>query len=128
MDVPARFLLKFPQSVDVPRVEHQWFFADDIGPKAQPEADVCIVEVVGGADAQVVDALALSLHFFEVPIEALELGEKACLREITVDDADGVVFVKGSQQFVSGLLYGLHVAGSDVAGGSDEGEISQVNS
>ena len=111
------------EGVDVPGVEHDGFFADDGGALAEAKADVGVVEVVGGAHAEVVHGGPLAAQLVEVAVEALELDEEVGLGEVAVDDAHGVVGVVGGQELVAGIFDGFHVARGYEAGGADEGEV-----
>ncbi len=59
-----------------------------------------VVQVVGRADADVVDAVVdvAAAAFLEETIEPLDLGEERGLGEILVDDADAVVRIAGRDQ------------------------------
>ena len=83
------------------------------------------MQVVGRADRYVVDASLVvgSAHLVEVPVETLELGEKVSRGEVTVDDAHGVVRIKGCHQIVARGLDGLHVPRGDVARGANKRKI-----
>jgi hypothetical protein len=81
-----------------------------------------IVEVIRGANADVLNVLRLSFPLIDVPVKSLKLGEKVRLGEIAVDNAYAVIWVQHGNQFVSGLFYGLHVPRCDVAGPADKGK------
>jgi hypothetical protein len=118
----AGFLGDLLQDVHVPGVQHQGLLADDVGAVAEAEADVGVVQVVGRADAQEVDALAAALDLLEVAVEALELHEEVGLGKVAVQYAHRIVGVQGGQQQVAGVPDGLQVARGYVATGAGEGE------
>jgi len=89
---------------------------------AQGEPDVGVVQVVGRADADVVDGRAFAAEFVDVAVEALGFGEEIRGWEIAVDHADAVVGVERGDQLVAGVFDGAHVARCNKAGGADEGE------
>ena len=122
VDACARLCLDLLQTVDVPGIEDQRLFTDGIGAVAQGEPDVGVVQVVGRADADVVDGRAFAAELVDVAVEALGLGEEIRGREVAVDDADAVVGVERGDQLVAGVFDGAHVARRDKAGGADEGE------
>jgi len=122
VSLAARLLGDLLQGVHVPGGQHQGLLADDVGTVAEAEADVGVVQVVGRADAQVVDALAAALDLLEVAVEALELHEEVGLGKVAVQYAHRIVGVQGGQQQVAGVPDGLQVARGYVATGAGEGE------
>ena len=68
--------LHLGQAVDIPGVQHQRLLADRVGTGAEREAAMGIVQVVGRADADVVERTALPAQQVNVAVEALELGEE----------------------------------------------------
>ena len=81
-----------------------------------------VVQIVGRADADVVDAFVAAPQLVDVPIEPLELREEMRLRKMAVDDADGIIGIEGNPEIAPQGLDGLHVTRGDVAGGADQGE------
>jgi hypothetical protein len=79
VDLAAGFFFDLFQGVDVPGVEYDRFFADHVGAYAQAEADVGVVQVVGRADAQVVQLGSFTSELFDVAVEALEFDEEIAL-------------------------------------------------
>ena len=77
--------------IDVPGIEHQRLFADRVGIRAQREAAVRVVQIVGRADRDIVDLLAAAAQLVDVAVEPLELDEEVGVREIAVDDADRIL-------------------------------------
>jgi len=65
----------------------------------------------------------LSLLIFHMPVEALELDEKAGVGEVAVDDSDRITLSIAATQGVPGVLDGFHVARSDEAGRADQGKM-----
>lgn len=76
IDFFAGFQLIFEEGFGIAGIEHEWFFTDDMGTVAQSETDVCVVEVIGRTDADIVDGLATSAQFFDMSVEAFKLGEE----------------------------------------------------
>ena len=120
-DAVAGLGFEFAEAIEVPGVEGDGFFADDIGAAAEPEAAVGVVEVVGRADDEVVDAAPVAPEFVEVPVEALDLGEEGRVREVGIKDADGIVGVVRGDERPADVADGGEVSGGDVAGGAEEG-------
>lgn len=125
VDPLPRFPFQLGEGVEVPGVEDERFFADCIGADAQGKSHMCIVQVVGRADAGVVDALVASLpaQLFGMPVEPLKLGEEGNVVKETVHDADRIGFVQCGNQPVSGIPDGFHVARRNVAGRTNQSEV-----
>ena len=119
----ALTFLHLLEGIDVPRVEHQRLLADDVGAEAQAVTRVGIVQVVGRADAHVVDVGAAVAQLGVVPVEELLLGEEGSLGEVAVHDADAVAPVVGGDEVVTCVFDGFEVARGDVAADADECEI-----
>src|SRR5262245_36928251 len=83
----ARFVLGLHETVDIPGIEHQWLFADRLGAVAEREAHMRVVQIVWRANADQIDLPALTAASVNVAIEALELHEKPCVREVAVKDS-----------------------------------------
>jgi len=119
-DPLAGVLLDFGEPVDVPRVEHQRLFADRIRARAEREAAMRVMQVIRRADRDLIELFTLAPELVDMAVEALELGEEMRVRKMAVEDADRIIRIEGNDKIASGLLDGLHVTGSDVAGGSDK--------
>lgn len=120
IDLFARFLFNFLQGIQVPGVEHQRLFADGVAAVAQRHTDMGIVQVVGAADAYIIDAaLPVPAQLVEVAVEALGFRKKFCIRKIAVHNADSIVRIERTHQVVPGFLDGFHVAWGNVACGTD---------
>ena len=78
-----------------------------------------IVEIVGRADREVVDGVALRLEPVVVTVKEFLFGEERSPREVAVDDADRVVLVVCCHKVVSRLLDGFKVTRGDVSGPLD---------
>ena len=82
-------------------------------PTRSAEPNVRIVQVVGRTNARRGRAFVRAPpQFFEMAIESLDLGEKADVQRVAVEDADCVVWVDGRDQPVARRLYRLQVPGS----------------
>ena len=125
VDLVPGFLFDNLELVQVPGIDDEGLFADDISADAQSETAVGIVEVVGGADAEVVDAILFGTapELFEVTVEALDLGEKAGVEGKAIQATDRIAGVDGGNQAIAGIADGDEMAGGDVAGGTDEGKV-----
>ena len=111
VDVAAALALELFERVEVPGVQDERLFADGVGADAQREADVRVVQVVGRADADVVDAAVLgaAAQLVDVAIEALELGEEGGVGPESIEDADRVVRIDGGDEAAADVLDGLEV-------------------
>src|SRR5690554_7145450 len=123
--LPACVLFDIDQAIDVPGVQHQRLFADGIGARAQGEAHVAVVQVVGRADGDVIHSAAVigAAQLIDVPVETLKFREKVRFREIAIDDANGIVFVHGGNQVVTSVFDRFHMARCDVTGSADQCEL-----
>ena len=126
-DAPPGFPLELLQGVQVPRVDHERFLADRIGADAKRQPDVRVMEIIRRADADVVHAIGVgaAAQLLEMPIEALDLGEKPDVEGVGVENADGVVRIDRGHQAMTGVLDGLQVARRDVAGGAGQREVAR---
>jgi hypothetical protein len=123
VDALAGLVFEGAEGVEVGDGGHEGLLADDVGAEAEAGGDVGAVEVVGAADADVVECgVGVAPLVPGVLVEAFEVGEEVAVGADAVDDADAVVGVVGADEGVAGVGDGAHVAGGDVAGGADEGE------
>ena len=125
VNAAAEFLFQLLQRVQVPGIEHQGFFADGVGADAQGQADMGIVQVIGRADADVMDRLASALvrrsrsaWRSKRSISVKKLRRRSSGRACRPSRGD-----PGGDEVVAGVLDGLDVSGRDVAGRADEGEV-----
>ena len=74
------------QRIQVPRVDDQRLLADGVRARAQRQADVRVVQIVGRTDADAVDPLRFgtSFEFLEMPVEPHDLGEEAHVEGLLV--------------------------------------------
>ena len=119
----ALAFLHFLQGVNVPRVEHQGLLADDVGTKTQAVAGVGIMQVVGRADAHIVDLLTFVPQSGVVTVEELLLCEEGSLGKVAVHDADAVALVVSGNEGVAGVFDGFQVSWSDVATYTNNSEV-----
>ena len=82
-----------------------------------------IVQVVGCADAHVVDIGAAVAQLGVMTVEELLFGEEGSPGEVAVHDADAVALVVGGDEVVTRVFDGFEVARGDVAADADECEI-----
>src|SRR5690348_2545937 len=121
----AAFALDFPDAVDVPRIQNDGLFADDVAAGTQAETHVRVVQVVGRADGDEIETLLITgaTQFIDMPIESLELGEKIGLRKIAVDDAHRIARIQRGNHLVASILDGFHVPWGNVTRGADQSEV-----
>ena len=81
------------------------------------------MQVIGGANADIVDLVAAAPPLFNMAIKALKLGEKMGVGEVTVDHPNAVIRIECGDEVVACIFDGLHVARRDIASGADESEI-----
>ncbi len=110
------FLFQGGQGVNVPGVQNEWLFADHVGAYAKAETDMGIVEIVGGADGDIINGRSLPPELFTMPVEALEFGEEMGFGEVFVKHSYGIVFIEGCKQVVACFFDSLQVFRGDVAG------------
>ena len=122
VDLLARLLLDLLKRMQVPRVENEWLFTDGVGTNPECKSSVGVVQVVGRADAHVLDCrgVALATELFDVTIEAFDFGEEPSLRCVAVDDANGVVEVDSGDETIASVFDRPHVARGDKTGGADQ--------
>src|SRR4051812_11261002 len=77
IDLPARALFYLGERIHIPRIENQRLFANGIGVGTQCEPNMRIMEIVGGANRNVIDLLTVgpTPHLVYVAIEALKFAE-----------------------------------------------------
>src|SRR5690554_2990199 len=123
--LPASVFFDIDKAVYVPGVQYQRLFTDGIGARAQGEAHVAVVQVVGRADGDVIHSAAVigAAQFVDMPVETLKLREKVRFREMTVDNANGIVLVHGGNEVVTSVFDRFHVARCDVTGSADQCEL-----
>src|SRR3546814_3467694 len=76
--------LDLGEAVDVPRIEHQRLLADRVAVRAQSKAHMGVVQVVGRADADIVDALTAATQLIDMAVAALEFGDAVGLGKMAV--------------------------------------------
>ena len=84
-----------------------------------------VVQIVGGANAHIIDLVSAAPTLFNMSIKALELSEEVSVGEVTIDHPNAVIRVEGGDEVVACVFDGLHVARRDVASGTDESEIER---
>jgi hypothetical protein len=101
-------------------------FADDIVTAyAESEADVGVVQVVGRADAHIVQ-LSFLCRFgaFRCGGRSARIRRrKLASGKVAVDDAHGIEGIEGGDEAVAGFADGFHVPRGDIAGGAYECEV-----
>ena len=112
--------LDLRQPVDIPRIEHQRLFADGVAVRAQGEAHMGVMQIVGRADADIVDALAEAAQLVDIAVETLELGEEMSVGKVAVHHPDRVVGVQRRLQRAADRQDRLHMARRDIAGRADQ--------
>ena len=106
------------------RGRHQRFFANHIAAQAQAGGDVRVMQVIGRADADVIQRrFRLALEAMGKIVEAFKLGKKRALRRNAVDDADRVGDVIRHRQMVAQVFDGAHMARGNVASRANQCKI-----
>ena len=78
-----------------------------------------LVQVVGAANATIVDTIARTALYVHVSFELLELGEERSIGEMAVHDAANLVHVIGDTQIAPGFLDRFEVSRRDVSSDTD---------
>ena len=126
-DALAGFFFNPCQFVEQLGGGHQRFFGNNIAAQAQAGSDVRVVQVVGGADGDIVErGSGVALELVGMIKEAFKFGKKCAFWRDAVDDADRVIDVISHGQAVAGVFDGVHVARSDIAGSADQGKVFHV--
>lgn len=115
----ALTLLHFLEGVDIPRVEHEGLLADDIGTEAKAVARVGVVQIVGRADAHIIDVGTAITQLGVVTVEELLFCEEGSLGEVAVHDAYAVALVVSGDEGVTRVFDGFEVARGYVASHAD---------
>ena len=125
LDRTAGLALELLERVEVPRIDHQRLFANHVGAGAQSHPDVRIVQVIGRADADVVDALLRrsASQLLEVAIEALDLVEEAHVERKPIQHANRIMRIGRRDQAIAGVLNCLQMARRNVAANPGDGEV-----
>ena len=86
-----------------------------------------VMQVIGGANRHIVDTTSLSCpaQLLDMPVEALELGEKIGFGEKAIEDPHRIGAVESGDQNIAGIVDRLQMAGRNVAGGAGEGKITR---
>ena len=115
VDAAARFVFELLECIQIPRVDDQRLFADGMGSYPQRQTDMCVVEIIRRADADVVHAVCVGTpaQLFEMPIESLDLGEEPDIERALVQNTDGVVRIRRRHQAVPGVLDGFEMPRGD---------------
>lgn len=116
------------ESVYIPGIEDQWLLANCIRTAAQCESHMRVMQVIRRTDGKNLDRVATNTaHSINVTIEALEFGEKMCIREIAIENAGGITWIHGRDKPVSSVPDGLHVTRRDIPGGANQSKILHVD-
>jgi hypothetical protein len=118
-------LLKFGQSVEIPGIQHQRFFADSVGLHSQGKPNIGVMQVIGGTNA---DKLHLLLfpqpaELFQMTVEPLKFDKKANVVEVAVQNPDRILGIDSRDQAISGLLYRFEMPRSDIPADPDNSKI-----
>ena len=122
-------VLELLERIEIPRVDDQRLLANRVRAGAQGHPDMRIVEVIGCADADVVDALLRrsTAQFLEMAIESLDLVEEAHFEREPIEYADRIVRVRGGDQAIAGVMDRLQMARGNIAAYSGDGKILRQN-
>ncbi len=130
IDSATCHLFHFLQGIDVPGIEDEGLLTDRVSPHAQGKADMGVVQIVGRADRDVINALSFALapQFFNVPVESLEFRKEVGIGKIAIQDTYGIRAIQCSDQDIAGIVDRLEMAGGDVTGYSRQGKSFHLNS
>src|SRR4051812_11955245 len=84
--------------VDAVGIEDQGLFTYGVGAGTQRKPAMGIMKVIRRTDRGKIDVSAVAAKLVDVTIELLELNKKARVWKMTVQNADGVVWVIGRNQ------------------------------
>ncbi len=111
------------QVVDIIRIKHHGFLADDVAAQPQAVADEGVVGVVGGADGEVVQSVAVEDELGAEAVHNALVHKERAVGKRLIELAHAVEFVEGSDQIVAGVGDGFDVPGGDIAGDTDQCEV-----
>jgi len=121
IDMAPGSQFQFFKRLAVPGVKDERLFAYGVGPDAKGKTHVRVVEIVGRADRNVMDALILVFapQLFHMAVEALEFAKIAHVIGKTVEYAHRIVGIACRDKGVSGVLDCLQVPRGDVTSRAD---------
>ncbi len=114
------------QAVEVPWIDDQGLFADDIRLVPERQPYVRVMKVVRGTDRNPVYPVLVRAppELVHVPVEPFYLPEEPRFEGITVQHPYGVVGVGRRHETVPGVGYGLEMPRSDVSRRPYHGEVA----
>ena len=86
-----------------------------------------IMEVVGRADAQIVNLLpfVFTAQLLQMTIKTLILCKEGTVWEVAIENTDGVVLIQSGNQLTARVLNCLEVSWRNIAGSAGECEVFQ---
>src|SRR5690606_14659018 len=116
------------ERIQIPGIEYERLLADRGGSEAQGQTDMGVVQMIGRADAEVIDPLFVFFvsEALQVPIEAFELREERGFGEVAVDDADRIMRIHRRHEPVARVADRLEMPGGDVTGESCKSKVLHV--
>ena len=66
-------------------------------------------------------------QLIDMAVKPLKLRKKIGIWKVAVNNSYGIIWVHCSNKLIASIQNGLHVTGSDVAGGADECEIFHLS-
>src|SRR5688572_11532798 len=112
----AGLALQLREGVEIPGIDHNWLLADGVRSVSQGQANVSIMEVIRAANAHPVDTTGRipPPQLIEMAVEAFNLAEVADVLAVSIQDADRVVGIHGSDEPVARVMDRLKVPWRDV--------------
>ena len=81
------------------------------------------MQVVRRTNADKINLFAFPAEFVNMSVKSLEFYEEIGIRKIGINDPDTVVYIKGCNQVVMRLMYGLQMPYGNVTGHTYQSEI-----
>ena len=126
IDFPASLIFHILKHIHVPRVQHQRFFADDIGAQTQGVAGVRVVQVIWRTNGDDIQLIVSAFQLWNVTVEEFHFGEEGGLGEIAVYDSHAVGFVIRSNHLVTSFFDSLQMSRCHVTAHSENSEILHI--
>jgi hypothetical protein len=113
---------QFRYGVEIPRIDYEWFLAYCVRMQAERKTNMGVVQIIRRTDGNIVHftAVVLPPQLLQMSVEAFNFREEIGFGEKPINDTHGIMRVYRSNQFVSSVADGLHVAWGDEPGGADK--------
>lgn len=83
------------------------------------------MEIVGRAHDEIINWVAGTFYFLQMPIKAFKFGKKCGLWEILIQDTHGIIGIVSGNQLVTRFFYGLNMSRCDIASSTNERKFFQ---